>query len=102
LTQASALLQALADLLEETHRGYFIFPRPDKGALEGAAAGRSEVEFVEARRAELERYLRRLSRHPVLGNSEVRLPCCLEIVLAITSLAMMCHLLHDLDCVAFH
>jgi PX domain/Vps5 C terminal like len=60
---------ALADLLVETQRGYFIFPRPDKGAFEGAASGKSENEFVEYRRSELERYLRRLAEHPVLGRS---------------------------------
>jgi sorting nexin-1/2 len=59
---------ALADLLVETQRGYFIFPRPDKGALDGAASGKSEIEFVESRRVELERYLRRLAEHPVLGK----------------------------------
>ena len=28
-------MQALADLLSTTHRGYFVFPRPDKNSLEG-------------------------------------------------------------------
>jgi len=60
---------ALADLLVETQRGYFIFPRPEKGALDGAASGKSEIEFTESRRIELERYLRRLAEHPVLGKS---------------------------------
>ena len=61
---------ALADLLVETQRGYFIFPRPDKGALEGAASGKSEAEFVESRRVELERYLARLAEHQIsIGNS---------------------------------
>lgn len=59
---------ALADLLVETQRGYFIFPRPDKGALDGAASGKSEFEFVESRKIELERYLCRLAEHPVLGK----------------------------------
>lgn len=66
---------ALADLLTETQRGYFLFPRPDKGALEGAATGRSESEFVEARRGDVERYLNRLALHPVVGKGEVS--CCL-------------------------
>lgn len=61
---------ALADLLIQTQRGYFVFPRPDKGALETAATGKSEAEFVEARRGELERYLRRLAQHPVVGRSD--------------------------------
>jgi hypothetical protein len=61
---------ALADLLVETQRGYFIFPRPDKGALDGAASGKSELEFIESRKIELERYLRRLAEHPVIGRSD--------------------------------
>ena len=61
---------SLADLLVETQRGYFIFPRPDKSALEGAAAGKSESEFVDSRRVELERYLQRLAQHPVIGRSD--------------------------------
>ena len=61
---------ALADLLVETQRGYFVFPRPDKGAFETAAAGKSETEFVESRRVDLEHYLRRLAQHPVVGRSD--------------------------------
>lgn len=61
---------ALADLLTETQRGFFIYPRPDKGMVESAAAGKSENEFIETRRQELERYLRRLSEHPVVGRSQ--------------------------------
>lgn len=53
-----------------TQRGYFVFPRPDKGALEGTASGRTEAEFVEGRRIDLERYLNRLAQHPVIGRSE--------------------------------
>lgn len=61
---------ALADVLAETQRGYFVFPRPDKDVLEGAATGRTESEFIESRRAELERYLRKLAAHPVISQSE--------------------------------
>ena len=32
-------------------------------------------DFVELRRMELERYLRRLLQHPVVGRSEVREQC---------------------------
>jgi hypothetical protein len=59
---------ALAALLEQTRRGLFAPPCPDKGVLDGAAAGRGEGEFVAARRAELERYLRRLVAHPEIGR----------------------------------
>lgn len=61
---------SLSDLLAEKYRGYFLFSRPDKGALEGIAAGRSEVEFIEMRRAELEKYLRKLLCHPEIGKSD--------------------------------
>jgi len=60
----------LADVLAETHRGYFIFPRPEKGNLDAVAAGRSETEFIEFRRVDLERYLTRLCEHPAVGRSE--------------------------------
>eukprot|EP00890_Picochlorum_soloecismus_P005292 jgi/Picsp_1/5764/NSC_03123-R1_sorting nexin-1 len=61
---------ALADLLSETKRGYFIFPRPDKGTLEAATTGRSEAEFLEYRRSDLERYLRKLCEHPAVCQGE--------------------------------
>jgi hypothetical protein len=60
----------LADVLAETHRGYFIFPRPEKGTLDAAAAGRTEAEFLALRQVELERYLVRLCEHPVLSTSD--------------------------------
>lgn len=43
-------------------------PRPDKNTLD-QQLGKSD--FVELRRAELERYLRKLAAHPVVGASEV-------------------------------
>lgn len=60
----------LADVLAETHRGYFIFPRPERGTLDAAAAGRTEAEFLSLRQVELERYLVRLCEHPVLSTSD--------------------------------
>lgn len=60
----------LADVLAETHRGYFIFPRPEKGTLDAAAAGRAEAEFLALRQVELDRYLVRLCEHPVLSTSD--------------------------------
>lgn len=60
----------LADVLSETHRGYFIFPCPEKGTLDAAAAGRTEAEFIEFRRVDLERYLIRLCEHPVISRSD--------------------------------
>lgn len=60
--------QALADLLEATHRGYFVFPRPDRNRLEGQLGN---GELVKTRTADLERYLRRLADHPAIGTSEV-------------------------------
>lgn len=61
---------ALADVLAESYRGYFLYPRPDKGTLDGIAAGISEAEFVDLRRAELEKYLRKLLSHPEIGRGE--------------------------------
>ena len=61
---------ALADLLAENQRGYFIFPRPEKGTFDAATTGRSENEFIEFRRADLERYLTKLCEHPVIGIGE--------------------------------
>ena len=61
-------LQALGGLLKQTHRGYFIPPRPEKNAVEGQ---RGSPEFVEQRRAALEYWLQQLAFHPVIGASEV-------------------------------
>ena len=43
--------------------------RPDKNTLD-QQLGKSD--FVELRRLELERYLRKLAAHPVVGRSEAR------------------------------
>ena len=61
-------MQALADLLRETHRGYFVPPRPDKNVVEGQ---RLAAGFVELRRLGLERYLQQLAAHPALASSKV-------------------------------
>ncbi|EFJ49103.1 hypothetical protein VOLCADRAFT_90391 [Volvox carteri f. nagariensis] len=58
---------ALAELLKEKYRGYFVPPRPEKNAMEGQ---RMTDTFVEERRLALERYLNKLARHPVIGASE--------------------------------
>ncbi|KAJ1686664.1 hypothetical protein LUZ63_018054 [Rhynchospora breviuscula] len=58
----------LADRLAESYRGYFIPARPDKSVVEGQVMQRHE--FVEQRRIALEKYLRRLAAHPVVGHSE--------------------------------
>ena len=64
----TAAVQALHDLLKATHRGYIIPPRPEKNTVEGQ---RASEEFVEARRANLQRYLNQLAAHPVIGQSQV-------------------------------
>lgn len=61
-------MQALADLLKISHRGFFIPPRPDKNAVEGP---RANEEFVEIRRAALERYILQLAAHPDIVQSDV-------------------------------
>ena len=60
--------QALGSLLKQTHRGYFIPPRPEKNAVEGQ---RGSPDFVEQRRLALERWLQQLASHPVIGASDV-------------------------------
>lgn len=61
-------VQALADLLKLTHRGYFIPPRPEKSSVEGA---RMSNEFVNLRKDALHHYLNQLAGHPVIRESEV-------------------------------
>eukprot|EP00897_Mesotaenium_endlicherianum_P007544 jgi/Mesen1/6818/ME000035S06195 len=62
----------LADRLAETHRGYFIPPRPDKNVVESQVM--HGKEFIEMRRVALEKYLQRLAVHPILSRSrELRL-----------------------------
>lgn len=46
---------------------------PDKNTLD-QQLGKSD--FVELRRVELERYLRKLAAHPVVGQAEVRCVKC--------------------------
>ncbi|KAG0595658.1 hypothetical protein M758_UG185700 [Ceratodon purpureus] len=58
----------LADKLAERYRGYFIPPRPDKSVVDSQVM--QKVEFIEQRRAALEKYLARLATHPVLRHSD--------------------------------
>ncbi|EYU45693.1 hypothetical protein MIMGU_mgv1a003484mg [Erythranthe guttata] len=58
----------LSDRLGEGYRGLFIPPRPDKSVVESQVM--QKQDFVEQRRVELEKYLRRLSRHPVIKKSD--------------------------------
>ncbi|KAJ4779210.1 sorting nexin [Rhynchospora pubera] len=58
----------LADRLAESHRGLFVPVRPDKGVVEGRVM--KSADFIEQRRIALERYLRRLAAHPVIGKSD--------------------------------
>ena len=59
----------MADLLKISHRGFFIPPRPDKNPVEGQ---RASEEFVDLRKAALERYLLSLAAHPAIVQSDVR------------------------------
>ncbi|XP_073122636.1 sorting nexin 2B-like [Henckelia pumila] len=59
---------ALSDRLAESYRGLFIPVRPDKSVVEGQVM--QKIEFVEQRRAALEKYLKQLAAHPVLRKSE--------------------------------
>ncbi|XP_074567319.1 LOW QUALITY PROTEIN: sorting nexin 2A-like [Curcuma longa] len=58
----------LSDRLAESYRGFFIPPRPDKSVVESQVLQKNE--FVEQRRSALEKYLRRLAEHPVIGRSD--------------------------------
>ncbi|MCD7465783.1 Sorting nexin 2A [Datura stramonium] len=58
----------LSDRLAESYRGFFIPLRPDKSVVESQVM--QKQEFVEQRRAALEKYLRRLAAHPVIRRSE--------------------------------
>ncbi|KAI3458487.1 hypothetical protein Pfo_015150 [Paulownia fortunei] len=59
---------ALSDRLAESYRGFFIPLRPDKSVVESQVMQKNE--FVEQRRASLEKYLRRLAAHPAIRRSE--------------------------------
>lgn len=62
---------ALADRLSQTHRGYFIPPRPEK-SVEGSMS--ASKEFIDMRMLSLDIYLKKLAKHPVLRQSiELRL-----------------------------
>ncbi|XP_015973793.1 sorting nexin 2A [Arachis duranensis] len=58
----------LSDRLAESYRGYFVPVRPDKSTVESQVM--QKQEFVEQRRAALEKYLRKLAAHPVIRRSE--------------------------------
>ncbi|PWZ34025.1 Sorting nexin 2B [Zea mays] len=60
---------ALADRLSETHRGLFVPARPDKSIVEGQVMQRHD--FVNQRCVTLQRYLRRLAAHPVVGHNPI-------------------------------
>ena len=55
---------ALANLLRESHRGYFVPPRPEKKPLSA-----SDDAFVRDRTHQLGAYLERLVRHPACRNA---------------------------------
>lgn len=58
----------LADRLAESYRGFLIPPRPDKNVVESQVMQKGE--FVEQRRAALEKYLHKLAAHPVIKKSD--------------------------------
>lgn len=58
----------LSDRLSESYMGFFIPLRPDKSVVEGLVMAKQE--FVEQRRASLEKYLRRLAANRMILQSE--------------------------------
>lgn len=75
-------VQALADELKGSHRGYFLPLRPDKqhSPLEQQAA---DSGFVVERARELEHWLCALQAHPVVGASQVGPASCLKMALGL-------------------
>lgn len=59
---------ALSERLSETHRGFFVPVRPDKSVVESQMM--QSEQFVEQRRAQVEKYLNKLAAHPVIRRSE--------------------------------
>lgn len=57
----------LSERLSEAYRGYVIPVRPEKSSVERKVM--QKEEFVEQRRVALEKYLRKLGLHPVIGKS---------------------------------
>ncbi|GAB2288320.1 Sorting nexin 2A [Dionaea muscipula] len=58
----------LSDRLTEAYRGFFIPLRPDKNVVEGQVM--QKAEFVEQRRAAIEKYMRKLVNHPAIRKSD--------------------------------
>ncbi|KAG2428546.1 hypothetical protein HYH02_014350 [Chlamydomonas schloesseri] len=58
---------ALAETLAALFPGCFVPPRPSRAAIEGR---RMQPAFIEERRVGIEKFLRRLVVHPVMGPSE--------------------------------
>ncbi|KAJ0770453.1 putative sorting nexin Vps5-like, AH/BAR domain superfamily, PX domain superfamily [Helianthus annuus] len=58
----------LSERLAEAYRGFIIPPRPDKSVVEAQLMHKQD--FVEQRRNALEKYLQRLSHHPVIRQSD--------------------------------
>mmetsp|Transcript_37299 Transcript_37299/g.81235 ORF Transcript_37299/g.81235 Transcript_37299/m.81235 type:complete len:588 (-) Transcript_37299:343-2106(-) len=79
---------SLAEVLADSHRGYFIPQRPEKTLMEGQLS--ADKEFVEERRVQLEKYLNMLVAHPVLRHS-AELRTFLESESGFTSSPMLQH-----------
>ena len=95
-------MQALAELLKVTHRGYFIPPRPEKNPVEGQ---RASDEFLEVRRNALEKYIIQLAMHPAIVQSDVSSAvqlllmclCAREYTKTMLETALLCHYLHSIS-----
>ncbi|GAA95370.1 uncharacterized protein L969DRAFT_84865 [Mixia osmundae IAM 14324] len=61
----------LKDHLTKDFQACVVPPLPDKHRLEYIKGDRFSTEFVERRRADLERFLQRLARHPTLSRSRL-------------------------------
>ena len=59
---------ALANKLRTNYKGYVVPPRPEKSVVEGQVM--QSKDFIDERRASLEKYLQKLVQHPVIGTSK--------------------------------
>lgn len=58
---------ALHKHLKQEYRGYFVPPLPEKSFIQGKMA---QDDFIRLRRADLQAFMKGLTTHPVLRNSE--------------------------------
>ncbi|CAO3689397.1 unnamed protein product [Rhizopus stolonifer] len=61
----------LHNVLYTHYPACFVPPLPDKHRLEYVKGDRFSQDFIEKRRISLERFMQRITRHPILGKAEL-------------------------------